>query len=468
MGKGRILVIDDDAFFRVLCSDMLAGCGYSVKTASSGKEALAVLEDESFDIVVTDLVMPDLSGIEVLERVKQQNTLTDVILVTGHGSIESAIAALRSGAFDYIMKPLNEAELLHTVGSCMEKRKLLEENQEMRQSLRLFEVSRAISTTLDIPRLYELTLDALLQTVPAESGIATFHESDLRTLAVKASRHIDPEQAERLAGFFKAVFEREYDGRPGIIVFSKTELDFREGGPLGGFGSFIVAPLAKGQKAIGFFILLSRKPKEDFSDKDLLNASFIADHASTAYENAEKYADAKGIAFIDSLTNLYNAKYLDLVLDKEIKRADRLRMPVTVLFLDLDNFKNVNDSNDHLVGSRVLVELGHLLLKCVREVDTVIRYGGDEFVIILADADHKVATSVADRIRTTIERHEFVQSEENLVLRITASIGVATYPTHTRDMRELLKAADKAMYKAKDLSRNTVFVAPIPGIAVPK
>ncbi|MBE7414193.1 MAG: diguanylate cyclase [Deltaproteobacteria bacterium] len=468
MGKGRILVIDDDAFFRVLCSDMLTGGGYSVKVASSGKEALAVMEDEGFDIVMTDLVMPDLGGMEVLERVKQKNTLTDVILVTGHGSIESAIAALRSGAFDYIMKPLNEAELLHTIGSCMEKRKLLEENQEMRQSLRLFEVSRAITTTLDISRLYELTLDALLQTVPADSGIATFHEHDLRTLAVKASRHIDPEQAELLAGLFKTVFERDCEARPEIRVFPMRELGFAENGPLKGFESFIAAPLVRGQKAIGYFILLSRKRKEEYSEKDLMNASFIAEHASTAYENAEKYADAKEMAFIDSLTNLYNAKYLDLVLDKEIKRADRLRMPVTVLFLDLDNFKNVNDSNDHLVGSRVLVELGHLLLKCVREVDTVIRYGGDEFVIILADADHRAAMQVANRIRATIERHEFVQAEEKLVLKITASIGVATYPTHTRNMRELLKTADKAMYKAKDLSRNTVFLAPIPEIAVPK
>lgn len=462
MGKGRILVIDDDAFFRVLCSDMLTGGGFEVRTASSGKEALALIEVESFDIVVTDLVMPDLSGIEVLERVKQQNTLTDVILVTGHGSIESAIAALRSGAFDYIMKPLNEAELLHTVESCMEKRKLLEENHEMRQSLRLFEVSRVITTTLDIPKLYELTLDALLQTVPADSGIATYYESDLRNLAVKASRHVDPAEAERLAGLFKSLFERDYNARPEIRVFSMAEFVFAENGPLKGFNSFVAAPLVRGQKAIGYFILLSLKTKEEYSEKDLMNASFIAEHASTAYENAEKYAAAKEMAFIDSLTNLYNAKYLDLVLDKEIKRADRLRMPVTVLFLDLDNFKNVNDSNDHLVGSKVLVELGHLLLKCVREVDTVIRYGGDEFVIILADADHKAAMRVANRIRTTIERHEFIQEEERLVLRVTASIGVATYPTHTRDMRELLKTADKAMYKAKDLSRNTVFLAPVP------
>ena len=114
-----------------------------------------------------------------------------------------------------------------------------------------------------------------------------------------------------------------------------------------------------------------------------------------------------------------------------------------------------------------MIEIGKILLKCCREVDSVIRYGGDEFVVILVDADYNVAMRVAERIRTSIERHEFMK-EDGLGLRITASIGVATYPTHTRDKKELLKTADKAMYKAKDLSRNTVYLAPLPGAATTK
>ena len=138
------------------------------------------------------------------------------------------------------------------------------------------------------------------------------------------------------------------------------------------------------------------------------------------------------MAFIDSLTNLYNSKYLEMALDKELKRADRLVMPVTTLFLDLDNFKRINDTNDHLVGSKVLIETGKILLRCVREVDTVIRYGGDEYVVVLVDADYHVASRVAERIRSTIENTSFL-SDEGLDIRITASIGIATYPVHTRD-----------------------------------
>ncbi|MBI5344008.1 MAG: GGDEF domain-containing protein, partial [Deltaproteobacteria bacterium] len=163
----------------------------------------------------------------------------------------------------------------------------------------------------------------------------------------------------------------------------------------------------------------------------------------------------------DSLTNLYNGKYLENALDNEIKRADRLRMPVTVPFIDLDNFKKINDTNDHLIGSRVLIEVAGILLQCVREVDTVVRYGGDEYVVVLIDADYNTGFTVADRIRATIETHSFLTNEGH-DLRITASLGVATYPVHTRDKHELLKMADKAMYRAKDLSKNVVYLAPMP------
>src|SRR3990170_8404014 len=467
MSKGKILVVDDDAFFRALCSDILTSGGFFVKSASTGTEALGLVDNESFDIVITDLVMPVVSGMEVLERTKQHNTLTDVIVITGHGSIETAIAALKAGAFDYIRKPLNEDELLHTVGSCLEKKKLLEENQDMRQSLKLFEVSRAITTTLDINKLYNLALDALLQLVPGEAGIVAFYENEGKSLDIKAARHLNTCDSDRIMEVFKHRFERDLKGMVNISVIEKPELPPAENEALSDYNSFMVAPLMKGQATIGYLFILSKAGKGGYSLRDIKNASFVAEHAGAAFENAQKYAEAKEMAFIDSLTNLYNAKYLELVLDKEIKRADRLMMPVTVLFLDLDNFKRVNDHNDHLVGSKVLIEIGKILLKCCREVDSVIRYGGDEFVVILVDADYNVAMRVAERVRTPIERHEFMK-EEGLGLRITASIGVATYPTHTRDKKELLKTADKAMNKAKDLSRNTVYLAPLPGAATTK
>lgn len=460
MEKGRVLIVDDDAFFRTLCSDILSNGGFSVKTSSSGQDALHKIENEPFDIVVTDLVMPDISGLSVLQKTKQINALIDVIVVTGHGSIETAIEALKNGAFDYIRKPVNEDELILTANSCMEKKKLLEENIEMRQSLRLFEVSRAITGTLDINKLYNITLDALLQMVPGEAGIIAFYEEGQK-LDIKAVRHLGLTVGERILQVFRNKFENDLKGLGSITVLSRPEVSGEDAEALKNVNTFLVAPIMKGTAVLGFILIITGAGKAGYSLKDIKNSTFIVEHAAQAFENAQKYAEAKEMAFIDSLTNLYNSKYLENALDREIKRADRLMMPVTVLFMDLDNFKKINDNNDHLVGSKVLIEVGKILLKCVREVDTVIRYGGDEYVVILVDADYDVAGRVAERIRVTIEGHHFLE-DEALDIRITASIGVATYPIHTRDKKELLKIADKAMYRAKDVSRNVVYLAPVP------
>ncbi|MBI5587200.1 MAG: GGDEF domain-containing protein, partial [Deltaproteobacteria bacterium] len=230
------------------------------------------------------------------------------------------------------------------------------------------------------------------------------------------------------------------------------------------YNSILIAPLSRGSVSIGYILILSSLGKSGYNLRDIKNAAFINEHASSAFDNAMKYSEAKEMAFIDSLTGLYNSKYLEAALERELKRADRLMSPVTVLFMDLDNFKKINDTNDHLVGSKVLVEVGKILLKCVREVDTVIRYGGDEYVVILVDAEYNVAMMVANRIRASIEAQHFLE-EEALDIRITASIGVATYPIHTMDKKELLKIADKAMYRAKDISRNVVYLAPVPEAA---
>lgn len=460
MDKYSILVVDDDALFRTLCSDILTNEGFFVATASCGGDAIRMIEnDEPVDIVITDLVMPDMDGVEVIHRVKQHNALIDVIVLTGHGSIGSAVEALKNGAFDYIRKPLDEHELLHAVKSCVDNRKLIEENQEIKRSLRLFEVTRQITTMIEVNRLYDLILDALMQTVPADSGFIAFYEEGGSTLAIKAVRHLRLEDAERLVKGLKSRF----DGLGGVVSILADEIKGEAQDATDGYGAVLIAPLLKGGAKTGFAVAIRRAPA-GYGRKDLESASFIAEHASAAMENARKYAEAKGMAYIDSLTGLYNSKYLDMALEKEIKRAERTTLPITVLFLDLDNFKLVNDRNDHLVGSKVLIEISRVFLNSVREIDTVIRYGGDEFVFILVGADVNVAMKAAERIRRNVEAHEFL-NEDGLKLKVTASIGAAAYPTHSRDKRELVKLADRAMYEAKDASRNTVCIAAVPNPA---
>ncbi|MEK6790916.1 MAG: diguanylate cyclase [Deltaproteobacteria bacterium] len=461
MNKGKILVVDDDAFFRKVFTDHLSSAGFNVTGVSSGAVALNIIENEPVDLVITDLVMPEMSGVDLLHKVKQHNSLIDVIVVTGHGSIESAIEALKTGAFDYIRKPVNEIELLHTVERCMEMKKILEENQGMKRSLKLYEASRVITTTLDVMKLYDVVVDVFMQSVPCQAGFVIVYEPGVKRFDIKTLRHLNIDAAEALAGGFKTLMDKLIRTAGHVSAMPIAELKGVEHEELENYSHLLVAPFLRHSASCGFMVLLG---DAGWGNEDLASATFIAEHAAQSFENAQNFSDAKQTAFIDSLTGLYNAKYLEVAIDREVKRADRLLAPLTVLFLDIDDFKNVNDSNDHLIGSRVLIELGKLILKCVREVDTVIRYGGDEYVVVLVDADFNVAQHIAERIRSSTEKQIFLE-DEGSDIRLTVSIGLATYPVHTRDKLEIIKIADKAMYRAKNASKNAVFLAPMPPAA---
>ena len=187
----------------------------------------------------------------------------------------------------------------------------------------------------------------------------------------------------------------------------------------------------------------------------LSRAQVVAEHATLALRNAERYRTARDRAFIDDVTEVYNARYLLEAMDRELRRAERYSAELSVLFLDLDRFKLVNDRHGHLVGSQALRQLSRVLAECVRQVDTLARYGGDEFTIVLPDTGEAGAGQVADRIRRVVEETPF-EAGRGEVMRLTCCVGYATFPRHGRDRGTLLDAADKAMYRAKSLGRNRV------------
>jgi two-component system cell cycle response regulator len=188
----------------------------------------------------------------------------------------------------------------------------------------------------------------------------------------------------------------------------------------------------------------------------LLN--FFYRQARLALINSERNAQAQSLIYIDDLTKLYNNRYLNVVLDREMKRSERYRNFFSVLFMDVDFFKRVNDGHGHLVGSRVLVEIGAVLKSCVRESDTVVRYGGDEFVVLLVETNSEEARHVAERMRKMVEAEPFVKSM-GLDIRLTISIGIAAFPEHATTKQHLLNLADQAMYRGKESTRNVVYLA---------
>ena len=160
----------------------------------------------------------------------------------------------------------------------------------------------------------------------------------------------------------------------------------------------------------------------------------------------------------DDLTRLYNSRYLNQVLRRESKRASRSGRPLSLLFLDLDGFKQVNDTHGHLAGSKALVEAGAIIRTSARETDVAARFGGDEFAVVLPDTGSEGAVAVANRIRDRIGACQFLASD-GLSVHLTASIGVSTLPDAAASAEELMRAADVAMYRVKDAGKNGIVIA---------
>lgn len=181
--------------------------------------------------------------------------------------------------------------------------------------------------------------------------------------------------------------------------------------------------------------------------------SFMAKHVGFSL----KHWRAERLSLKDDLTNLYNQKFLTVALETEIARSQRGGGKFTVLFMDIDYFKAVNDSMGHWVGSRLLAEVGRIVSQNIRRGDYPFRYGGDEFVVILSNTDSEGARVTAERLRALIEETDFLIDQRNI--KLTLSIGLATYPDHAKTHKDIIKMADAAMYCGKNKSRNVVYVA---------
>jgi diguanylate cyclase (GGDEF)-like protein len=222
-------------------------------------------------------------------------------------------------------------------------------------------------------------------------------------------------------------------------------------------GRFVVAvPLICGERILGVVEgVREGAGARAFKKPDVALLDSLSLPIASALANAVRIAEAERLSQTDDLTKLHNARYLRQFLLNEIRRARRYGSSVAALFLDLDDFKQVNDEHGHLVGSHVLMEMAAVILSSIRDTDAVARYGGDEFVIVLPDTGTELAGQVAERIRQKIIRHNFTGGRR-LQLSLTASFGVAAFPKHASSPQQLIACADTAMYEAKAANKNCV------------
>jgi diguanylate cyclase (GGDEF)-like protein len=324
----------------------------------------------------------------------------------------------------------------------------------------LVEIVRAVNSTLDPKKIADALLDRMgtwfsvpywavvaihesgeIATI-ADRGVSTLLESRLNDVAHWVSEHGEEFTAPNLAEDRRARIEQP--------------------------ASVIGLPLQCRSRTVGVVVMAG----PGASSQDLQwTASFrtvmqsALEPAAFALDNALMFQRTQALSVTDDLTQLYNSRYLNQVLRRETKRASRSGRPLSLLFMDLDGFKSINDSHGHLFGSRALVEAADVVRKSARETDVCARFGGDEFAVVLPDTGGEGAYAVGERIRERIAAHAFL-AEDGLRIRLTASVGVATLPDVAASAEELLKAADQAMYRVKDAGKNGILVAFADGVVV--
>jgi diguanylate cyclase (GGDEF)-like protein len=447
MKIGTILAVDDAPRFRQLYVELLAKEGLPVEAFASGSEALARIRRGGIDLVIADLVLNDMDGLEFLRQTRDLNHPPEVIFATGDATVEKAIGALKHGARNFLVKPFHPAILLHLVQTSLDHRRLLDKNLALKSRLDLFLKGRQLPALLDMEELFNAALQPMRDEVGTDRALAFL--LDEGTLRIMAHNGLKETEALDLARGLLPLLRYAR----GIQSLSGQELTARLPLPRD-TRSICLLPLYHQDHIAGGLALLNRPGSDLRKPLPTDSLTFLLEQTALGFDNACSFKNARKLIYTDDLTGLHNYRYLEMILDQEILRAERYGLEFSLVFVDLDFFKEVNDSRGHLAGGRALRETADLLRLSVREADILFRYGGDEFTGFLAETGAGGAAIVAERIRSNIERHSFF-TDSDKPAHLTATVGYATFPEDASSKQEIIDLADQAMYFGKK-SRNIV------------
>ena len=315
---------------------------------------------------------------------------------------------------------------------------------------------RAVNSSLDPERVAEALVARAADWVPAPAWLVMAKDDSgvARTMAARALTPALDAAATAVGAWVM---------RTGDVLYSadvSADRRFVRADPLAAAAA-VGLPLECRGGTIGAIVAIdrvaaARDPRFDRTTFTVLKAAL--EPGAIALDNAVRMQRAEALSVTDDLTQLYNSRYLSQVLRRETKRASRSGRPLSLLFIDLDGFKSINDSHGHLYGSRALVEAAGVIRASARETDIVARFGGDEFALVLPDTGSDGAVFVGERIREKIAAWSFLEGD-GLSIGLTVSVGVATLPDVAASAEQLIQAADEAMYAVKGRGKNGIHVA---------
>jgi diguanylate cyclase (GGDEF)-like protein len=435
------------------------------------------------------LAAPDANGAKPLDPARFQGALVEVGRETPARAVKAvrrvlpgrpvgglllapdavALRRLSGLDLDFVLEawhpsdPTAAAVLAHLAGS---RRRGRPRGPKVQTSARrlaiLTDVVKTANSILEPRKVIELVMEKIRHLIPSEAWSLLMVDEDKQELVFEAAlgakgRDVSSFRlkiGEGVAGWVAQ------SGKPAIVndvardprftrrVDSRTNFETR---------SILCAPLVSRGRTIGVLEILNKLGGR-FTHADLALVLTLVEPCAIAIENAILFQRTEQLTITDDLTRLFNSRYLNLYLGREIKRCKRHGISLSVIFLDLDGFKNINDQFGHLAGSGTLTEVGGILAQGVRESDIIARYGGDEFVVVLPETPASGALVIAERLRRAIEEHRFLEAQ-GISARISASFGIATYPDHALSPEGLIQKSDQAMYRVKEREKNGIEVA---------
>ncbi len=322
------------------------------------------------------------------------------------------------------------------------------------------EVGKLLTSTLNLQEVLELIIVKISQLIEAQNWSLLLKDEKTGKLTFEIVIGVEKElikgiqmaPGEGIAGYVAET------GKPMVLPDVQNEPRFdRKVDEITGFTtkSIICIPLQTHGRILGVFEIVNAKNISYFESKYLPILTILADYAAIAIENSQYYDRIYQMSRTDEYTGLHNARYLHQILDQMIHEASYSDRTFAVVFVDIDNFKSVVDTAGHLLGSQILKEIGQTISSCLFEQDILIKYGGDEYIIIFPDRGRQEVTALTEKILQTIREATYLASEKHPV-NITASFGIAMYPEDARTKKELLMLADDIMYTIKRTTKNSV------------
>ncbi len=456
----KILLVDDDATILSNLTRFLTGQGYTVAAATNGQEALAALQAEEISLAIFDLMLPDFSGLELLAYVRENSPDTEVILLTGLGALESAIQALRLGAYDYLVKSeLRLPELRSVADRALERRRLALANRDLLEDLRQTQEELALTRARELTQIRRIgeTLARPLTAQELVDGLSDliWESLPLALLGIRLQGQDteDVAAASRHAADLPSQAQEQFD--QWLATELKGKISASPGDPSGDPPLFPPCPvvLQEKLKAGEFLGLAAAGRDEPFSLEEAELFRIFALQGEAALRNVLLFEEVKSLAIRDGLTGLYNYRHFREVLDHQVEVSRRYDWPLSLLFLDIDDFKRINDTWGHPEGDLVLKALTRFLLTHLRQADVLCRYGGEEFVALLPQTSWNQAIILAERLREGVAVTPIRLSHGEI--HITVSIGMSCLTPH-QNGEDLVKTADAALYKAKQSGKNRV------------